>query len=149
MEGIYTTTEAACYQIATTASLNSAYNTYRPITVYTGTGNVEDLQAPAVVCRAESATEDFPLSGLWHVRTSIICKEMAHDSTVPNMDTFIGDIQQSFLTGSIDTELSNAVPDYFVYQVLFDGLGFQPEGDAWIHTLNLDILCTISGSQNS
>jgi len=139
MKGVFITTEEACAQVAATASLSSSYS---GINVYTGTDN-EDKAAPAIICWAQSSTEDFPLSGIWHVKTSIITKQIAITGSVGEMNTFVGDIQSAFLTGSIETTLSNRVSNYFVYQVLFDSSDSSQDGDTWVHTLDLDIVCTI------
>src|ERR1035437_7422201 len=74
---ILRTTELACQALATSSLLNANVTG----NVVVGIDNV-DKEAPIVVCYAESATEDFPHSGIYHVATTIVCKEMAADTDI-------------------------------------------------------------------
>ena len=110
--------------------------------IFTGTDN-EDKKAPAVICYAESCSEDFPFSGIWHVKTNIIVKDMAADSSPDGINSLLGDVYSGFLTSDIETKLTNKLAStYYVYQVVFDVNSSNTDGDAWIHTLSLDIVST-------
>lgn len=137
--GVLTTTEKVCSLLATDV-VDSG------VSVFTGTDN-DDKAAPCVICWSESATEDFPFSGIWHVKTNIIVKQMAADATVDGENTLLGTVHSAFLTNTIETTLTNKSPsNYFVYQVVFDGNSSTQDGDAWIHTLSLDIVSTTKAS---
>jgi|ERR1035437_4182467 hypothetical protein len=136
---ILRTTELACQALAT-ASLFSASVAGL---VVTGIDN-EDKSAPLVVCYAENATEDFPYSGIYHVATTIVCKEIAFDTDVIN--TELSDtIFQNFLSSSTIPAL-NTYPGYFVYNILVTDTKDSWQGDAHRQEYVLDILCALSGS---
>src|ERR1051326_771519 len=125
--GILTTTEKACSLLA-----EDVASTYGDIEVFTGVNN-EDKAAPCVICWAENATEDFPFSGIWHVKTHIIVKEMAKASSVNGINTLYGDVYSKFITDTIESTLTNKVPSsYYVYQVVFDNTNSNTDGDAWV-----------------
>ena len=129
-------TELACANLAT-ASLASAAVT---ASVTTGVANI-DQAAPLVLCYAETATEDFPYSGIYHVSTTIVCKEMAFDTDT--LATKLSDtIFSNFLTGSTVPRL-NAYPNYYVYNVLVTDTKDSMEGDAHKQEYVLDILCAL------
>ena len=131
---ILQTTELACQALAT-ASLFSASIAGL---VTTGIDNV-DKTAPIVVCYAESAVEDFPYSGIYHVATTIVVKEMAYDTNVISSQ-LSNTIFKSFLTSSTIPTL-NIYPNYFVYNVLVTDTKDSWQGDAHKQEYILDILC--------
>ena len=135
---VKTTTEKACSLLAGDIS-----STYGDFSIFTGVNNMEK-EAPCVICWAENATEDFPFSAIWHVRTHIIVKEMAMaTSSLDSVNSLYGDVYSKFLTGSIETDLTSKVTaSYYVYQVLFDGSNSTTEGDAWVNEITLDIVST-------
>lgn len=133
---ILRTTENACYCLAT-ASLAAANIQAQ---VATGIDNV-DKTAPLVVCYAESATEDFPYSGIYHVSTTIVCKEMAFDTNV--LTTPLSDnIFQNFLSGST-IPILNLYPNYYVYNIVVTDTKDSIEEDAHKQEYVLDILCAL------
>ena len=146
MQDILYTTELACAYLAATASLASDYNG-GTVNIYTGMDNLTK-DAPAITCWAESATEyDYLFSGQWMVRMNVSMKEMASSASLNNFGNLVGDIESQFLSQNIEGVLANSVPNYYVYQVKMADRNFTISGDAWNHTLGLDILCTItSGS---
>ena len=134
------TTELACQTIAMGALSTAGSGS---VNVYTGVGNVEDITAPCVICVANDKSEDFPFSGIWHVKTTIFIKEMAADVSVGEMNTLAGLVENAFLFKGIEAALSSATPNYYVYQVVSEG-GNAPQrnGDAWVNSFNMDIVCT-------
>jgi hypothetical protein len=133
---ILRTTELACQALATASLVSAAV----VASVNTGIDNL-DKQAPLVVCYAESATEDFPYSGMYHVATTIVCKELASDTNVDT--TKLSDtIFSSFLGGSTITTL-NTYPGYFVYNILVTDTKDSWEGDTHKQQYVLDILCAL------
>ena len=141
--GVLTTTEMACALVA-----EDIVSSYGDINIYTGTDN-DDKAAPAVICYAESASEDFPFSGIWHVKTNIILKEMAEldSERVTRLNSLLGDVHSAFLKPNIESTLTSKSPsNYYVYQVVFDGKNSTQDGDAWVHTLSLDIVSTTKAS---
>jgi hypothetical protein len=137
MMPILLTTETACASLATSASVSASLG----LNVYTGIDN-EDKEAPAVICSAISATEDFPQSGIWHVKTFIKVKEIAEDTT--NKGNASTAIFQRFLTGSINTDLKNNASNFYVFDVFAEDSQNTQEGDAWVQTLSLDIVAALT-----
>jgi hypothetical protein len=135
MYSILTATETACAKVA--ATLGNGY------TVYTGVDNI-DINDPAVICYAESASEDFPFSGIWHVKTSITIKQMAYDHTTGSMDSLVGTIMSGFLNGGIEAALSATGLNYAVYQVVPEPHQERTNAEAWTHTIGLDIVCVLT-----
>lgn len=133
---ILKTTELACQALATASLSTAGVNGL----VTTGMDNVDKV-APIVVCYAENATEDFPYSGIYHVATTIVCKEMAADTDMTG--SILSDtIFSNFLTGSTITNL-NTYPGYFVYNVLVTDTKDSWEGDTHKQEFVLDILCAL------
>ena len=133
---ILRTTELACKALATASLAGASVSA----SVATGIDNI-DKEAPLVVCYAESATEDFPYSGIYHVATTIVCKEMAADTNM--LTTQVSEaIFSSFITGSTITTL-NTYPGYFVYNILITDTKDSWEGDTHKQEYVLDILCAL------
>jgi hypothetical protein len=127
-------TELACQALATASLAASTVSA----SVTTGIDNV-DKTAPLVVCYAESATEDFPYSGIYHVATTIVVKEIGYDTDVTS--TQLSDtIFKNFLSSST-IPILNIYPNYFVYNVLVTDTKDSWQGDAHKQEYVLDILC--------
>ncbi len=137
MSAILVSTEKACAVIAAMAIANAALQA----SVYTGLDS-DDKNAPAVICSAESATEDFPASGLWHVRAIITTKEIAADTVTPSVLSDV--IQEAFLSDDTINNLNNAIPQFFVFDVLTPEVSNTQEVDAWVQTLSLEIVCSLT-----
>jgi hypothetical protein len=134
---ILRTTELACQALAT-ASLFSASVAGL---VTTGIANI-DKTAPLIVCYAEGATEDFPYSGIYHVATTIVVKEIAFDTDVVN--TKLSDtVFSNFLSGSTIPAL-NTYPGYFVYNIVVTDTKDDWDQDTHRQQYVLDILCALS-----
>jgi hypothetical protein len=133
---ILRTTELACQALATQSLLNANVTG----NVVVGIDNV-DKEAPIVVCYAESATEDFPYSGIYHVATTIVCKEMAADTDITGSQ-LSNTIFSNFLSGSTIPVL-NTYPGYFVYGYWVTDSKDSWSGDAHIQEYMLNILCAL------
>jgi hypothetical protein len=133
---ILRTTENAFATLAISASLSQSlgYN------IYTGISNLDKL-APAIICFAESATEDFPFSAIYHVRTHVIIKEMAAD-TDPNTGSFANNIFESFCNNNTKSKL-NDYPDYYVYEYFIQSTNDEWNGDAHIQEMTFDVISAI------
>ena len=101
----------------------------------------DDKIAPAVICYADGATEEFPNSGIYHVRTSIIVKELAADTDVTSSLGYY--IFKSFLSGSAKTILNN-YPHYYVYDWFVENTNENTQNDAWVQTYTFNIVCGAS-----
>lgn len=133
---ILITTERACAELAASASISRSLD----CTVYTGLDG-EEKEAPAIICSSTNAQEDFPFSGIWHVRTDITVKENAYD-TSGSLGILSDAIFERFLT--VDTgSLSTRVPNYSVIDVIADACDNSVEGDIWKQTLSLDVICSL------
>ncbi len=139
--GPLTATELVCSRLASRVT-----QSHSTVTIFTGQDN-EDKTAPCVITWAEAATEDFPFSGIWHVRTHIIVKDIAADSTVSQSNALYGDVYSMFLTGSIEIDLtSQSLDTYFAYQVVYEGSSQNVEQDAWVGEIVLDVVSTTKAS---
>ena len=132
---ILTTTERACANLAASASLSASLD----VTIYCGLDSEEKI-APAVVITADSATEEFPNSGVWHVKTGLTVKEIAADSSFSS--SLASTIFESFLNDTAKGTL-NMYPGYFVHDFFVEDTSNTQEGDAWIQTVRLDIVCAL------
>lgn len=145
MVPILITTEQACVNYFTSASLSLGYTPESTVFIRTGIDN-EDIKAPAVICRAASATEDFPYSGLYRVSTYITLKEMAGDTAQADIGTFSNNMFQSFIKPGIETLLANSTSSYYVLQVRIEDTENEINGDAWTQQYRFEIVCGLSGS---
>ena len=136
---ILITTELSCKALATASLLTAGVSGL----VVVGIDNV-DKEAPIVVCYAENATEDFPYSGIYHVATTIVVKEMAADTNITG-SKLSDTIFSNFLSSSTIPKL-NTYSGYYVYNVLITDTKDSWEGDAHKQEYVLDILCALSGS---
>lgn len=129
---ILITTENALAS-ASLATVNSASLTSN---VYTGIDN-EDKGAPAIICSCQSATEDFVGSGIWHIKSSVIVKEIAADTSVTSS---LATTVFEKIVGLTTTQLANCTTNFAVYDVLLEGHEQSQQSDAWVQTLNLEII---------
>ena len=133
------TTELACANIATSASV--AYGT-GSVPVYHGL-DTDTKALTYIVCSAENANEDFPESGIWHVKTAIQVVEMVPDLT-SGVTTLTDKVFSYFLTGSIETDLSHSVGNYAVYNVTTEDMQRTIQDNQWVNTLMLDVVCALT-----
>ena len=123
-------------EVSVTSSRDNSLN----VNIYTGIDN-EDKLAPCVICHAESATEDFPNSGIYHVKTSVTVKEIAADTSVTSSLGY--HIFKSYLSGSTKGILNN-YPHYYVYDWFVEGVEESTSQDAWVQTYAFDVVCGAS-----
>lgn len=136
---ILLTTEAACDAIASAIDVSAYEGFFSSVNFYTGIDN-EDKKGPCVICSAANATELAPDLGVYEVNAAIIVKEQAtkaNRETTTLADTIFG----GFLTGSIESELSNSIPNYKVYKVWQENQQSNIDGKFWCETLNLFVVC--------
>lgn len=129
---ILVTTERACAEIAASASISASLT----CTVYTGMDS-DDKVAPAIICNAYDAVEDFPESGVWHVKTNIIVKEIAADT---DMSSSLANTMFERFSTITNEELSGSVSNFGVYNIQMEGCTNTQEEDSWVQTLSMDIV---------
>lgn len=130
---ILTTTENALAS-ASVATLLSA--SISDTSVYTGIDN-EVKVAPAIICSCSEAVEDFQSSGVWHIKASIMVKEMAADT---NVSSSLATTIFEKIVGLSTTQLANCTSNFAVYDFWLDGHEQTQQEDAWVQTLNLEII---------
>jgi hypothetical protein len=116
------------------------------MSVYKGIANVEKA-APAVIVRVNGITESFPESGLWRVQTAIDVKYIGADSDADSADAVVDAIYAASLDPAINATLAAQVANFKVDGVLVGGSQEeQIADDAWVKTLNLEVICNHGGS---
>jgi hypothetical protein len=133
---ILRTTENAFALLALSASLSQSLG----YGVYTGIGNM-DKPAPAIICYAENGTEDFPFSGIYHVRTHVMVKEMAFD-TDPLTGSFADNIFAALCNNNTKNNL-NTYPNYYVYEYFIQGTNDGFDEDTQIQEMTFDVVSAI------
>jgi hypothetical protein len=73
---------------------------------YTGIGNVEDLQAPAVFVQCDNGTETFHKSNVYDMTVNINVKEMAADTTGSNLGVLTATIYNLVCDPSMSLKLN-------------------------------------------
>lgn len=130
-------TEAACQLLAASASIAAGLES----TVYHGQDNELKI-APAVICNCESATADFPDSCVYHVKTEIIVKDMAADSSLTS--SLADTIYAAFENTASAINLTNTISGLTVYDVLSSEPRNSVAGDTWIQSVSYDIVCLLT-----
>lgn len=136
---ILRTTENACVRLATSASLSASLGA----PVYRGIDNL-DKEAPCVICYAESATEDFPFSGIYNVATTVVTKEMAADTNVDTTQV-ANTIFSRFLDSNTIPSL-NSYPSFYVYSMWVTDTKDSWDGDTHKQEYIFNVVCALSGS---
>jgi len=138
-QAILRQTENACAALAYSASVSASLGLTFGNGIYTGLDN-EDKDAPAVVCFAESATEDFPFSGMYRVKTHILIKEMAADTS---MSSSLATTMFEAFCNSGTKGVLNQYSGYFVYEYFIDGTHDLTNGDANIQQYDFEIVSAL------
>lgn len=136
---ILITTENACALFAGSVAIGASLDA----DVYTGFDD-EEKQAPAIICNGESASEVELSTGVYRVKMQITVKEIAADTGETDKGVLGNTIFQSFLDNNTITNLINAVPNLFIYDIIIEGMSNSEQGDAWVQTLSLDIIATLT-----
>jgi len=117
---------------------------------YTGIGNVEDLQAPAVFVQCDTGTETHPYSNTYDMTVNINVKEMAADINV-NPAGGLGILSANIFGALANPNLKNALN--LNNQRNFSSLMAQKQdyrhsvsGDALVSDITLRIIGCLSGS---
>jgi len=129
---ILTTTEnalaSASYATVLSASITAS--------VFTGIDN-ETKTGPAIVCACYDAEEDFLGSGIWHVKSAVIVKEIASDTSVTSS---LATTVFEKIIEMTPTQLANCTTNFAVYDIILSSHEQSQQDDAWIQTLNLQII---------
>ncbi len=122
------------------ASLDAITKANLSANIYTGMDN-ESKMAPAIICNCLSATEDFPESGVWHIKSSIIVKEMAFDtSTSSSLATTVFEK----ITEMTPSALAHCTSSFAVYDFFIEGTEQTQEEDAWVQKLDFEIIGSLT-----
>ncbi len=133
---ILRTCEEAFAYLANTASISQSLG----LEVLTGIDNL-DKTAPCVICFAESSTEDFPFSGIHHVRQTVMVKQMAADSSTSS--SVADGIFLTFMNANTKAGL-NHHPGFFCYEYWIIDSSNKWEGDAWHQSFTFDVVSALS-----
>lgn len=129
---ILITTERACVEIAASASVSASLD----VNIYNGMDD-EGKAAPAIICGATDAQQEFPESGIWRVATQIITKEIAADTG--KSSSLADTIFERFSTVT-NEQLSGSVEGYSVLDIQLMGYQNTVVEDTWVQTLSLEIV---------
>ena len=141
---ILRTTELACVLLAYSASLSASLGLSIGHGIYAGIDNV-DKEAPCIICYAESANEEVPYSGMYHVKTHIVVKQIAYDSSVSSsMSDAVFSTFCSGSNGDYAKDILNRYPGFFCYDYFIDGTTDNTAGDSWIQEYSFDIVSALT-----
>lgn len=132
LENAFGTVVASC-----AAAIGALGITNLPI--YYGFDTAEK-DAPCVVVSAKSEKDDAPHLGIWHVNLSIMVYTMAADSDPGISDMVAQTIFGACLDDNIKATLAAAEPTMAVYDVILESTGSDTDGDAWVQTLELEVI---------
>jgi hypothetical protein len=135
MSFVLTKTEDMIAHFLASSSLSAS-----AINIYRGLGN-EDKTAPALIIVAESGTEEFPNSGVWHVKTGLMVKELAADSNITS--SLASSVYEVFLNNTT-TKQALSGSGYYCYDLFVEDTANSIEGDTWVQTLRMDIVCALT-----
>lgn len=133
---ILTLTETACANLCLSASTANGFT----VNVYTGLDN-EDKQAPAVICTCVDATEDFPDSAIWHIKTAITVKEIASDTEVTST---LADSIFSVLSTATNEQISGSVSGLAVYDINLGEYSKTQDQNAWVKTMSGELVACLT-----
>ena len=108
-------------------------------TCYTGIGNADLAEAPAIIVDGGHASEVVPFSRCYSFDTKVIVKEMAADTTD------VGVLAQLIFNECVNTatasqNFSNPAFNINVWQVITEYMETDTSGDALVNTINLRII---------
>jgi hypothetical protein len=139
MQPILITTENACALLAGNTAIAA------DLTADVHTGFDDDTKtAPAIICNAESASEVEPFTGVYRVKMQIIVKEIAADTTNTDKGILANTTFQAFLNSNTISDLINTVSNLMIYDIIVEGVSNSEQGDAWVQTLSLDVIATLT-----
>ena len=135
-------TENACYALALSASNANGFNGI--LSIYKGFNNTSKT-APCVIVSATEARNEIHNIAIYRVKTDIIIKEIASDTTASNIGYTASTIYQAFLNGNNTIQFLNNTNSgsYYVYDMMLNHIVNEEEGDAWVQTLSFDIVCAV------
>lgn len=110
------------------------------IPVFTGIDNL-DKTGPCVICYAESAVEEFPFGGVYHVSANITVKELAADSSVSSSLGAV--IFEGCLTNNTQQILNSYSSSYNVYGYWITDTTDNVDGDSWIQQYKLEVVSVV------
>ena len=106
---------------------------------YTGMGNVDLAEAPAIIVDGGYTTEVIPFSRCYNFDTKVAVKEMAADTT--NIGALAQLIFNEFVnTTTAAKNFTNPAYNISVWQVVTENMEPDTSGDALVNMINLRIV---------
>ncbi len=137
MFGILHTAELTTALLAASSSISASVDA----NIFTGIDS-EDLEAPAVICNAETCEEVFPESRVYKVTMNVISKEIAADTSLTASLGLNRCLEETFADTNIVTALNNLTgSNLYVYGLTPFGFNNSQTGDAWSQTIQLNLVC--------
>ncbi len=101
----------------------------------------DDLTVPRAVltCKDAQASE-LIYEGLWNLDLDITLTSHANDSTGAEHHALAGEVFARFMTASIADDLSAALADFSVQQVVPRGQSWDTDGNTWKSTFKIGLL---------
>jgi len=114
------------------------------LSAYTGIGELE-VDTPAAIASALTASEEFPGGGIYHVLTRITVKHMAADSDRDTADGITGQVFKACIEA--DTGALGALGDGInIFGLFVQPMEQSETGDAWRQELTLDVVATLGNA---
>ena len=114
---------------------------------YTGIGNVEELEPPAVFVSADTGNEVYWNSNVWELIVNVSVKEMAADTTSGSLGVLAQSVQNCFWNPNRLVALNTTQSHNFVaYQMQNLDIKHSTVKDALINELSVRVVGTLSGS---
>ena len=117
---------------------------------YTGLGNVEELQAPAVFIECDNGTETYPFSNVYELTVQIGVKEMGYDTPSGSLGVLSANIFNAIcdpnLKNKINLNNSHSFSSLFIQKL---DAKHSVNKDALISDFTLRVIGCLSGSWSS
>lgn len=114
---------------------------------YTGIGNVDNLQTPAVVVSALDANETYLNSNVWEMIVTVAVKEMAADTASGSLGVLAHEVQNCFWDPDrVDKLNATGSWNFWTYQIQNLNTRHSVSEDALINELQIRVVGTLSGS---
>jgi hypothetical protein len=114
------------------------------VTVNTGQ-SVDDLELPFAVAWCDGAGDQIQLGiGTFRLSAMVIVSSSADDSTLTEHRALVKQVFESFMTNSVEADLSAAVDEFHVWEVRFGSQPSEEEDRQMITRQEMDIVAQAS-----
>jgi len=135
----YSVEQSICAYLASQNTVSGSLLSGSNITYYTGIGNVDVIDAPAVIVDASDSREVVTFSRCYEFNTKITVKEMAAD--VSSLGVTAESVFNEFVnTNSASVNFTNPAYNISVWQVQTMGMTPSFNGDALMNTIDVKII---------